>query len=62
VGSYEGLSDAEVRAAVSALQLAKEHPATWAFEAQQILAAAPEEGLDRARVFQLLESYDGEGG
>ena len=56
--AYEGLPDAEVRAAVSALELAKAHPKTWAFEAEQLLASAPEEGLDRARVYQLLESYD----
>ena len=55
---YAGLPDEEIRAAVNALDLAKRHPKTWAFEAEQILASAPEEGLDRARVYQLLESYD----
>jgi hypothetical protein len=52
------LPDAETRAAVRALTLAKSHPNVWAFEAVQVLSAAPAEGLDRARVFQLLESYN----
>ena len=56
--AYAGLPDAEIRAAVTALELAKANPGTWALEAEQLLAAAPEEGLDRARVYELLESYD----
>lgn len=55
---YSELPDAETRAAVRALELAKAHTDVWAFEAVQLLASAPEEGLDRERVYQLLESYD----
>lgn len=53
-----GLPDPETRAAVRALELAKSDPGVWSLEAEQILAQAPEAGLDRARVYQLLESYD----
>ena len=56
-GGLDELPDAEVRAAVQALDLAKSHPGAWAFEAEQIVNAAPSEGLDRERVFLLLESY-----
>ena len=59
--AYAGLPDAEVRAAVTALELAKAHPRTWAFEAQQLLAGTPAEGLDRNRIYELLESYDADG-
>jgi hypothetical protein len=61
VDAAEAMPDAEIGAAVKALQLAKAHPDTWSLEAEQILAAAPEAGLDRARVYQLLESYDAGG-
>ena len=54
---YAGLTDAEVRAAAQAADLAREHADTWAFEAEQILAAAPAHGLDRESVYELIESY-----
>jgi hypothetical protein len=54
---YAGLTDAEVRAAAQAADLAREHGETWAFEAEQILAAAPAQGLDRESVYELIESY-----
>lgn len=57
VADLAELPDAEVRAAVQALELAKTHPAVWAFEAEQMVASAPAEGLDRERVYLLLESY-----
>lgn len=52
-----GLDDVEVAAAASALELAKSDPATWSLEAEQGLNASPRGGLDRERVYQLLESY-----
>jgi beta-glucosidase-like glycosyl hydrolase len=54
---YADLTDAEVRAAAQAADLAREHGETWAFEAEQILAAAPAQGLDRESVYELIESY-----
>jgi hypothetical protein len=51
------LSDPEVQAALYALELAKADPNKWSFEAQQIIAAAPANGLDRERVLQLMETY-----
>lgn len=51
------LSDPEVQAALYALELTKNDPNRWSFEAQQIIASAPENGLDRERVLQLMETY-----
>jgi hypothetical protein len=56
---YAGLTDAEVRAAAQAADLAREHADTWAFEAEQILSQAPAQGLDRESVYELIESYGG---
>jgi hypothetical protein len=54
---YAEIPDAEVRAAVTATALARAAPGKWAFEAEQILNAAPATGLDRDRVYELVESY-----
>ncbi len=55
--TYQALTDPEVRAAATAAALARADSRTRAFEAQQLLAAAPANGLDRERVYALIESY-----
>ena len=55
--TYAALSDPEVRAAATACALARADSQTHGLEAEQVLAAAPENGLDRARVYSLIESY-----
>jgi hypothetical protein len=55
--TYAQISDAEVRAAATAVDLARRLPAARALEAEQLLANAPRFGLDRDRVFALTESY-----
>jgi hypothetical protein len=55
--SFNGLSDAEIRSALEAATLARIAPATWTFEAEQQLEAAPVNGLDRDKVYELIESY-----
>ena len=50
-------TDAELVAAFHAVELAKSDPNRWSFEAQQIIASAPANGLDRERVYQLIETY-----
>jgi hypothetical protein len=47
----------ELSCAVDAILLAKKHPQAWSFEAEQELAAVPPEGIDRERVYELIESY-----
>lgn len=54
--AYDGIDDAEVRAAVAAADLARTAPA-WSFESEQMLNAAPRASLDRASVYRLIESY-----
>jgi hypothetical protein len=54
---YAGLDDVEVRAAATAAALARDRPATWSLEAEQMLATAPTNGLDRESIFELIESY-----
>ena len=54
---YAGMSDPEVMAAAEAADLARAHGDTWAMEAEQILQAAPVNGLDRDSVYELIESY-----
>ena len=54
---YSGMSDPEVVAAAEAADLAREHGDAWAMEAEQILQAAPADGLDRDSVYELIESY-----
>jgi len=54
---YAGMTDAEVQAAASAADLARDHPGIWSLEAEQILASAPANGLDRESVYELIESY-----
>lgn len=55
--SYADVPDPEVRAALSATALARTDPGKWSFEAEQILNLAPASGLDRDRVYELVESY-----
>ena len=54
---FADLPDPEVRAAAGASALARDATATWSFEAEQQLAAAPAHGLDRDKVYELIESY-----
>jgi hypothetical protein len=54
---YAGMTDAEVQAAASAADLARDHSDTWSLEAEQVLASAPANGLDRESVYELIESY-----
>ena len=54
---YDSLSDPEVRAAATACALARAESAKRALEAEQLLASAPANGLDRGRVYDLIESY-----
>jgi hypothetical protein len=55
--TYRELSDPEVRAAATAASMARGAPTTRSFEAEQLLYNAPANGLDRERVFDLIESY-----
>jgi hypothetical protein len=55
--SFDGLTDPEVRTAAEAATLARNAPTLWSFEAEQQLAAAPADGLDRDKVYELIESY-----
>lgn len=55
-GEFDDISDPEVVAAVRAVRLAQSDPAKYTLEAQQILAAAPANGMDRERVYQRIES------
>lgn len=54
--TYRELTDPEVRAAATAASVARGAPTTRAFEAEQLLFTAPQNGLDRERVFDLIES------
>jgi hypothetical protein len=54
---FADLPDPEVRTAASATELARDATATWSFEAEQQLASAPRNGLDRDKVYELIESY-----
>lgn len=54
---YDSLTDPEVRAAATACALARAASPTEALEAEQLLASAPSNGLDRGRVYDLIESY-----
>ncbi|HEX3916068.1 MAG TPA: hypothetical protein VHW60_01935 [Caulobacteraceae bacterium] len=54
---YSNLADPEVRVAAAAATLARDYTATWSLEAEQQLQAAPVDGLDRDKVFELIESY-----
>lgn len=55
-GEYEDLSDPEVVAAVKAMRLAQSDPAKYSLEAQQILASAPANGLDRDTIYKVIET------
>ncbi|HEX4196322.1 MAG TPA: hypothetical protein VHZ26_02680 [Caulobacteraceae bacterium] len=55
--SFDGLTDPEIRTAAEAASLARDAPTPWSFEAEQQLQAAPADGLDRDKVYELIESY-----
>lgn len=55
-GEYEELSDPEVVAAVKAMRLAQTDPLKYSLEAQQILAGAPQNGLDRDTIYKVIET------
>lgn len=62
VPDFSEIEDPEVRSAAAAAALAQAEP-NWAFEAEQLIHAAPGDQLDRARIYQLIESYGaGDGG
>jgi hypothetical protein len=54
---YVGVPQDEIRVALDATTLAREQTGAWSFEAEQDLYAAPAEGLDRDKVYELIESY-----
>jgi hypothetical protein len=54
---YQRVEDAEIRAAGEAIDLARSEPKVKSLEAEQILNSAPALGLDRAAIYQLIESY-----
>ena len=54
---YADLTDPEIRTAANATVLARAAPGVWSFEAEQQLQAAPANGLDRDKVYELIESY-----
>lgn len=54
---FGDLPDSEVRAAAVASALARDSTAVWSFEAEQRLATAPSNGLDRDKVYALIESF-----
>ncbi len=54
---YEGIADGEVQAAAMAADLARTDPEVWSMEAEQLLATATVNGLDRESVYELIESY-----
>ena len=51
------MADPEVRTAATAAALARSNPGVWSLEAEQLLQAAPANGLDRDKVYELIESY-----
>ena len=57
-GEFDDISDAEVVAAVKAMRLAQSDPSKYMLEAQQILASAPANGMDRERVYQTIEALE----
>jgi len=57
---FAGLTDPEIRTAAAASELARTAPGVWSFEAEQDLADAPANGLDRDKVYELIESYSAE--
>ena len=55
--AYADLTDLEIRTAATATVLARNAPGIWSFEAELQLQAAPANGLDRDKVYELIESY-----
>lgn len=59
LADFKTFDDLEVQYAATAADLARVSPDVWSFEAEQILNTAPVNGLDRASVYRLIESYAG---
>jgi hypothetical protein len=57
---FSGLADPEIRSAAVASTLARDAPGTWSLEAEQLIASSPANGLDRDRVYELIERYGAE--
>ena len=55
--AFDAVTDPEVRSAMQATAMARHDLDHWAFEAEQVLNSAPALGLDRARVYELIEMY-----
>ena len=55
--TYATIEDPEVRAAATACDLARQGSKHYGLEAEELIAAAPADGLDRTRVYDLIESY-----
>lgn len=55
--AYADLTDVEIRTAATATVLARNAPGVWSFEAELLIQAAPANGLDRDKVYELIESY-----
>jgi hypothetical protein len=55
--AFDAIPDPENRASVAAIALARASPGVWSFEAEQLVEAAPATGLDRDKVYELIESY-----
>jgi hypothetical protein len=58
--AFADLADPEIRAAAMATALARSDPGSWSLEAEQLMQATPANGLDRDRVYELIESYGDE--
>jgi hypothetical protein len=55
--TYAAITDPEVRAAATACELARVDSQHRGLEAEELIAQAPANGLDRTRVYSLIESY-----
>jgi len=55
--TYATIDDPEVRAAATACDLARQDSKRYGLEAEELIATAPANGLDRTRVYNLIESY-----
>jgi hypothetical protein len=58
--AFADLADPEIRAAAMATALARSEPGSWSLEAEQLVQSAPANGLDRDKVYELIESYGDE--
>lgn len=58
--AFADLADPEIRTAATATALARSDPGSWSLEAEQLVQASPANGLDRDKVYELIESYGDE--